>query len=111
MFNSNIKVCGNPQRTIIISDTFNFNVLLPTSLNNLVEGLAFSSKEAGIDEKFIYNESKSRYELEIPPSKTSLLKEMTTTYDLTILYNGGKQQTLLYNDILHICVKENKVVW
>lgn len=99
----------NSKLVIIQGDTFYRQVTFEGVSIDKISGVYFSCAELGVCKKLLYNEEYQNWELELTSSETENLQEFSGTYDLTVEFFDKRITTVIYNGLLSVKEKQNKV--
>ena len=99
-----------PTITIVKGDSFEKTFKMEQS-NSLIAKVYFTSKDLNLQKELSYDSTHDVYTLSLTKDETADLREVLTTYDITVQFSDDKILTVVYKDLIHILPKINKVTY
>lgn len=99
----------NSKLEIIQGDTFYREIEIEGVSNDLIESIYFSCNELNICKSLTYDSNVEAWVLQINSNETDEFAKFNGTYDLTIKFSDQKITTVVYNGLLIVKEKQNKV--
>ena len=94
---------------IIKGDTYEKRITLTNIDNTTIEGVYVSCEALDLSQKTTYDNVNSCYVFRLDTTDTSVLKETTATYDITLKLTNDEIYTLLHKGLLKVIPKVNEV--
>ena len=95
--------------TIIRGDTCQKNVSITGVETSLIDSVYFSCNDLEIDKALTYDNTIGKWIFRLEPNETSLLKKITSDFDITVKFTDDSISTLIYRGTIRVLPKNNKV--
>ena len=103
----NCCVSDNKLR-LVKGDTLSLNISLTDVDIELIDKVYFTCTQQNIRKELILQDN--QFMLNIDPSQTALFKEVTSDYDITIVFKNGETSTVVYRSGFTVLPKTNKLI-
>ena len=90
---------------LIKGDTLSLNISISDVDVELIDKIYFTCKQQNLKQEFVLQDNE--FILNINPERTSLLKEITSDYDITIVFKNGETITSIYREGFMVLPKTN----
>ena len=94
---------------VIKGDTLNLKVSVPSSQQELIDKVLFSSYKLGIEQELVKVENESGIYWLLTIKDTSSLSQCYATFDITMILSNGDKETVVHNGDFNILPKENEI--
>lgn len=92
---------------LIKGDTLSLNISFTEVDIDLIDKVYFTCEQQNLKQEFTLQDD--QFMLNIGPERTSLLKEITSDYDITIIFNNGETITSVYREGFMVLPKTNSL--
>ena len=92
---------------LIKGDTLSLNISISDVDVELIDKIYFTCAQQNLKQEFILQDNE--FILNIKPERTSLLKEITSDYDITIVFKNGETITSIYREGFMVLPKTNSL--
>lgn len=90
---------------LIKGDTLSLNILISDVDVELIDKMYFTCEQQNLKQEFVLQDNE--FILNIKPERTLLLKEITSDYDITIVFKNGETITSIYREGFMVLPKTN----
>lgn len=95
---------------IITGDDVEVDVVVNTQgVQGVIDKVYFTCEKLQLQKILTFDADRNIYVIKIPHHETEVLKPITTTYDITVVFVGNKISTAAFNEQLVVRDKINEV--
>lgn len=102
-------VKGNAEIMVIQGDSYEKNVVVKNANLFSIRNIYITCDKLGICQDLQYNDEIGKWVFYLSAEQTAQLREITTDYDITIVFTDTKVKTVSYEALFTVLAKTNKV--